>query len=222
MFTALKHLSFPFLCLLFSVRRTQYAELLNQIRFIRRRFPLSCSTWVFITLYLYSGAKKHLSHGTFSLFSSQVFTKYGKCYMFNSGEEGRPLLTTVKGGTGNGLEIMLDIQQDEYLPIWGETGKKGLFLPAPMSVVFSWFYFLGRSSHPILLNQRPSCLERYFWTATSEADLFVVSSLAFRDICCLWCGLLLHGWSEGLCALAGLLLSTFQSPFEIWLHSFKT
>lgn len=54
---------------------------------------------------------------------SKVFTKYGKCYMFNSGEEGRPLLTTVKGGTGNGLELMLDIQQDEYLPIWGETGK---------------------------------------------------------------------------------------------------
>ncbi|EGV94376.1 Amiloride-sensitive cation channel 1, neuronal [Cricetulus griseus] len=41
--------------------------------------------------------------------------------MFNSGEDGKPLLTTVKGGTGNGLEIMLDIQQDEYLPIWGET-----------------------------------------------------------------------------------------------------
>lgn len=44
--------------------------------------------------------------------------------MFNSGEDGHPLLTTVKGGTGNGLEIMLDIQQDEYLPIWGETGKR--------------------------------------------------------------------------------------------------
>ena len=43
--------------------------------------------------------------------------------MFNSGEDGKPLLTTVKGGTGNGLEIMLDIQQDEYLPIWGETGE---------------------------------------------------------------------------------------------------
>jgi hypothetical protein len=55
----------------------------------------------------------------------QVFTKYGKCYMFNSGEDGKPLLTTVKGGTGNGLEIMLDIQQDEYLPIWGETGELG-------------------------------------------------------------------------------------------------
>ncbi|XP_073539224.1 acid-sensing ion channel 2 isoform X1 [Phyllobates terribilis] len=52
---------------------------------------------------------------------STVFTRYGKCYMFNSGHDGRPLLTTVKGGTGNGLEIMLDIQQDEYLPIWGET-----------------------------------------------------------------------------------------------------
>ncbi|XP_078725153.1 acid-sensing ion channel 1-like isoform X4 [Lampetra fluviatilis] len=50
-----------------------------------------------------------------------VFTRYGKCYMFNSGKDGRPLLTTLKGGTGNGLEIMLDIQQDEYLPVWGET-----------------------------------------------------------------------------------------------------
>lgn len=24
---------------------------------------------------------------------------------------------------GNGLELMLDIQQDEYLPVWGETGE---------------------------------------------------------------------------------------------------
>ncbi|XP_029102722.1 acid-sensing ion channel 2-like isoform X2 [Scleropages formosus] len=50
-----------------------------------------------------------------------VFTRYGKCYVFNAEEEGKPLRTTVKGGTGNGLEIMLDIQQDEYLPVWGET-----------------------------------------------------------------------------------------------------
>ena len=63
-------------------------------------------------------------HASFSSLP-QVFTKYGKCYMFNSGEDGKPLLTTVKGGTGNGLEIMLDIQQDEYLPIWGETGEPG-------------------------------------------------------------------------------------------------
>ncbi len=42
--------------------------------------------------------------------------------MFNAAEEGKTLRTTMKGGTGNGLEIMLDIQQDEYLPVWGETG----------------------------------------------------------------------------------------------------
>lgn len=54
---------------------------------------------------------------------SQIYTRYGKCYTFNSGKDGNPLLTTLKGGTGNGLEIMLDIQQDEYLPVWGETGK---------------------------------------------------------------------------------------------------
>ncbi|CDQ56965.1 unnamed protein product [Oncorhynchus mykiss] len=50
-----------------------------------------------------------------------IYTRYGKCYTFNSGLDGNPLLTTLKGGTGNGLEIMLDIQQDEYLPVWGET-----------------------------------------------------------------------------------------------------
>lgn len=75
---------------------------------------------------LISGAQSEVTHVLFSLSSLlQVFTKYGKCYMFNSGEDGKPLLTTVKGGTGNGLEIMLDIQQDEYLPIWGETGELG-------------------------------------------------------------------------------------------------
>ncbi|XP_007432668.1 acid-sensing ion channel 1 [Python bivittatus] len=52
-----------------------------------------------------------------------VFTRYGKCYTFNSGQSDRPPLLTMKGGTGNGLEIMLDIQQDEYLPVWGETDE---------------------------------------------------------------------------------------------------
>ncbi|XP_070800512.1 acid-sensing ion channel 3 [Pituophis catenifer annectens] len=46
-------------------------------------------------------------------------TRLGKCYTFNSGATGYQLLTTVKGGTGNGLELMLNIQQDEYLPVWG-------------------------------------------------------------------------------------------------------
>ncbi|XP_061837288.1 acid-sensing ion channel 2 isoform X1 [Nerophis lumbriciformis] len=52
---------------------------------------------------------------------SSVFTRYGKCYMFNAAEDGKSLRTTMKGGTGNGLEIMLDIQQDDYLPVWGDT-----------------------------------------------------------------------------------------------------
>lgn len=64
----------------------------------------------------------------------QVFTRYGKCYMFNAAEEGKALRTTMKGGTGNGLEIMLDIQQDEYLPVWGETGKSPTLLPATLNV----------------------------------------------------------------------------------------
>ncbi|XP_026104711.1 acid-sensing ion channel 1B isoform X3 [Carassius auratus] len=53
----------------------------------------------------------------------EIFTRYGKCYTFNSGQDGRPLLVTMMGGMGNGLELMLDIQQDEYLPVWGETDE---------------------------------------------------------------------------------------------------
>lgn len=68
--------------------------------------------------------------------SSQVFTRYGKCYMFNAEEEGKTLRTTMKGGTGNGLEIMLDIQQDEYLPVWGDTGRTGTTLTMSCSNPF--------------------------------------------------------------------------------------
>ncbi|XP_048452169.1 acid-sensing ion channel 1C-like [Rhincodon typus] len=63
-----------------------------------------------------------LKHSHYFFFSpAQIFTRYGKCYTFNSGKDGKPLLTTMKGGTGNGLEVMLDIQQDEYLPVWDKT-----------------------------------------------------------------------------------------------------
>ncbi|XP_035285530.1 acid-sensing ion channel 1C isoform X6 [Anguilla anguilla] len=61
--------------------------------------------------------------GCFAHNFTTIYTRYGKCYTFNSGKDGNPLLTTLKGGTGNGLEIMLDIQQDEYLPVWGETDE---------------------------------------------------------------------------------------------------
>lgn len=53
----------------------------------------------------------------------QIFTRMGQCYTFNSGAHGAELLTTPKGGAGNGLEIMLDVQQEEYLPVWKDMGK---------------------------------------------------------------------------------------------------
>ncbi|KAM8966259.1 acid-sensing ion channel 1C-like [Pelodytes ibericus] len=57
---------------------------------------------------------------------SVVYTRRGKCYTFNSGKEGYELLYTLKGGTGNGLELMMDIQQDEYLPVFEETDETSL------------------------------------------------------------------------------------------------
>ncbi|XP_030435499.1 acid-sensing ion channel 4 isoform X1 [Gopherus evgoodei] len=50
-----------------------------------------------------------------------VYTRYGKCYTFNA-DRRRPRVTR-QGGMGNGLELMLDVQQEEYLPIWRETNE---------------------------------------------------------------------------------------------------
>ncbi|XP_030065412.1 acid-sensing ion channel 4 [Microcaecilia unicolor] len=52
---------------------------------------------------------------------SVVYTRYGKCYTFNA-DKSRPK-TTHQGGMGSGLEVMLDIEQEEYLPIWRETNE---------------------------------------------------------------------------------------------------
>ncbi|CAB1328408.1 unnamed protein product, partial [Coregonus sp. 'balchen'] len=56
--------------------------------------------------------------------ASMVYTRYGKCYTFNGNKS--TSRKTKQGGMGNGLEIMLDIQQDEYLPIWKETNETSL------------------------------------------------------------------------------------------------
>ncbi|XP_043729327.1 acid-sensing ion channel 3 isoform X2 [Cervus elaphus] len=50
-----------------------------------------------------------------------IFTRMGQCYTFNSGADGAELLSTPKGGMGNGLEVMLDVQQEEYLPVWRDV-----------------------------------------------------------------------------------------------------
>lgn len=46
-----------------------------------------------------------------------IFTRFGKCYTFNSGNSGE-IIETLKGGQDNGLQLLLDVQTREYLPIW--------------------------------------------------------------------------------------------------------
>uniref|UniRef100_A0A8C5WCG9 Uncharacterized protein n=1 Tax=Leptobrachium leishanense TaxID=445787 RepID=A0A8C5WCG9_9ANUR len=58
--------------------------------------------------------------------SMMVYTRNGRCYTFNSAKDEQEPLHTLKGGTGNGLELMLDIQQDEYFPVFGETEETSL------------------------------------------------------------------------------------------------
>ena len=32
------------------------------------------------------------------------------------------LMKTLKGGIDNGLEVLLDTEQDNYMPVWAESG----------------------------------------------------------------------------------------------------
>lgn len=54
-----------------------------------------------------------------------VMTRFGKCYTFNSFQEKyqNKLLETLKGGIDNGLELLLDVQSTEYMPVWTETDE---------------------------------------------------------------------------------------------------
>lgn len=52
-----------------------------------------------------------------------VFTRYGKCYSFNHPDEEKNIRKTLKGGVDNGLELLLDVQQDEYMPMWKESDE---------------------------------------------------------------------------------------------------
>ncbi|XP_022086804.1 acid-sensing ion channel 1-like [Acanthaster planci] len=54
---------------------------------------------------------------------SHVFTSYGNCWTFNSGKTG-PVLTESYSGSGNGVSLLVDIQQSEYTET--ETIEAGL------------------------------------------------------------------------------------------------
>ena len=52
-----------------------------------------------------------------------IYTRYGKCYSFNNPDNLADTKQTLKGGVDNGLELLLDVQQNEYMPMWKESGK---------------------------------------------------------------------------------------------------
>lgn len=83
----------------------------------------------------------------------------GQCYTFNSGADGAELLTTPKGGMGNGLEIMLDVQQDEYLPVWrdmgmGPTGQAGSVAQLGYERLWEGEEALGRAPEHIVSREK--------------------------------------------------------------------
>ena len=54
-----------------------------------------------------------------------IMTRFGKCYTFNAyqKEYNNQLLETLKGGIDNGLELLLDVQSTEYMPVWTKTDE---------------------------------------------------------------------------------------------------
>ena len=48
---------------------------------------------------------------------------FPQCYTFNNPDNVEDIKKTLKGGVDNGLELLLDIQQEEYMPMWKESGE---------------------------------------------------------------------------------------------------
>ncbi|XP_053551205.1 amiloride-sensitive sodium channel subunit beta [Bombina bombina] len=61
---------------------------------------------------------------------------YGNCYIFNWGQEGRELLSSANPGTDFGLKLVLNIEQEEYIPFLEATAAARLILHQQKSFPF--------------------------------------------------------------------------------------
>lgn len=52
-----------------------------------------------------------------------VFTRYGKCLTFNNPDQRERIKQTLKGGVDNGMELILDLQQHEFMPVWSNNDE---------------------------------------------------------------------------------------------------
>uniref|UniRef100_A0A8C5R8J3 Amiloride-sensitive sodium channel subunit beta n=1 Tax=Leptobrachium leishanense TaxID=445787 RepID=A0A8C5R8J3_9ANUR len=68
---------------------------------------------------------------------TQIFDPdYGNCYIFNWGQEGQDLLMAANPGADFGLKLVLDIDQDEYIPFVQTTAAARLILHQQRSFPF--------------------------------------------------------------------------------------
>ena len=52
---------------------------------------------------------------------STTFTEFGKCFTFNQPPDASQIKDTQQGGLDNGLELVLNVVQDDHLPIVREV-----------------------------------------------------------------------------------------------------
>ncbi|CAG5086450.1 Oidioi.mRNA.OKI2018_I69.PAR.g11213.t1.cds [Oikopleura dioica] len=58
-----------------------------------------------------------------SEFWTTIFTRHGKCLTFNNPADPSKILKTLKGGIDNGLEVLLNLEQEEYIPVWSDNDE---------------------------------------------------------------------------------------------------
>ncbi|KAM4025710.1 epithelial sodium channel subunit beta isoform 2-T2 [Anomaloglossus baeobatrachus] len=61
---------------------------------------------------------------------------YGNCYIFNWGQEGQELMVSANPGAEFGLKVVLDIDQEEYIPFLQSTAAARLILHQQRSFPF--------------------------------------------------------------------------------------
>lgn len=106
---------------------------------------------------------------------------YGNCYIFNWGQDGQDLLVSANPGADFGLKMVLDIDQEEYIPFLQTTAAARLILHQQKSFPFlkdlGIYAMPGKETSIAVLEDQTEHLEAPYSSCTVDGSDIPVENL---------------------------------------------
>ncbi|XP_068100549.1 amiloride-sensitive sodium channel subunit beta [Hyperolius riggenbachi] len=117
---------------------------------------------------------------------TQIFHQdYGNCYIFNWGQEGQELLESVNPGPDFGLKMVLDINQEEYIPFLQTTAGGRIILHQQKSFPFlkhlGIYAMPGTETSVAVLVDQTEHLEAPYSSCTVDGSDIPVENLYYEE-----------------------------------------